>query len=49
MTRPLDERTECWLALLCGLVGGLLIGGAIGYTVGAGWFAVAGAVDMPLT
>jgi len=33
-----DGRTERWLALLCGFVGGLLMGGALGYTVGAGWW-----------
>jgi hypothetical protein len=37
MTRPRDQRTERLLALLCGFVSGVLVGGAVGYTVGAGW------------
>jgi hypothetical protein len=32
-----DDRLERWLALLFGLVSGVLIGGVVGYTVGAGW------------
>src|SRR5262245_24533776 len=39
MTRPkqdgpaiiIPRQNECWLAQLCGLVSGLLIGGAVGY------------------
>jgi hypothetical protein len=33
----MDPRTERLLALLSGLVSGLLIGGAVSYAVGAGW------------
>ncbi len=33
----LDQRTERWLALFFGFLSGVLIGGAVGYTVGAGW------------
>ena len=36
MSRHLTERTERLLALLCGFVAGLLIGGVVGYSVGAG-------------
>ena len=36
MTRHLTGRTERLLALVCGFVSGVLIGGAIGYTIGAG-------------
>jgi hypothetical protein len=42
MSRHLTGRTERLLALLCGLVSGLLIGGAVGYIVGAGVVAVSG-------
>jgi hypothetical protein len=38
MTRHLDIRTERLLALTFGLVSGLLIGGAVGYSLGAGWW-----------
>jgi hypothetical protein len=33
---PPDERL---LALMFGLVGGLLMGGVIGYVIGAGWWS----------
>ena len=36
MTHPLNTGTERLLALLCGFVAGALIGGALGYTIGAG-------------
>jgi hypothetical protein len=32
MIRPLEPRTERLLALLCGFVSGLLIGGVVGNT-----------------
>jgi uncharacterized membrane protein required for colicin V production len=37
MTRPPIGRTERLLALLFGFISGVLIGGAVGYTIGAGW------------
>jgi hypothetical protein len=36
MIRPLGQRIE--MALLFGFVSGMLIGGVVGYTVGAGWW-----------
>jgi hypothetical protein len=38
MSRPLDIHAERLLALLFGFVSGLLIGGVVGYTIGAGWW-----------
>jgi hypothetical protein len=36
----LPHHLEPWLALMVGLIGGLLMGDVVGYTIGAGWWGV---------